>query len=749
MVIGSLIRKLFSGSAPIIILFVLLLTSLYMMSGATHNSALFGKLYSLMLGINLLAIGLLLVLIGKSLWQLVQQYRKRDTGTRLTARLVVMFIILSVTPVSVVYYFSLDFIKRGIDSWFDVRVENALNDALELSQASLGMRMRELLRETQSLGQKLSETPNNLMALKLNEIHRSTEASELTLFSRNGRIIASSSMESTHLLPERLDDTSLHMLRQGNDDIGLVPIKDSGLHFRAAVTLPGPDAVTESRFLQALFPVSDRINTLADSVQTAFSQYREVAYLRTPLKYSFILTLSLVLLLSILVAIWAAFYAARRMVQPIYDLVEGTRAVAAGNYDKRLPLPGKDELGFLVRSFNEMTHKIAIAQQQAQKSQHQLEAQHAYLEAVLANLSSGVLTLDHDHHLRTHNLAASEILNVDLARYHDARLDTLADAEPASRQLIDAICQYLDAGELEWQEQVTLFGPNGRKVLMCRGTPLPDSGDRDSGNIIVFDDITALIQAQRNAAWGEVARRLAHEIKNPLTPIQLAAERLRHKYLKKMEQKDAEVLDRSTHTIVQQVESLKEMVKAFSDYARMPELQLETLDLNHIIDEVLDLYRTSNHQIRFRLELDPSMPQIEADAGRLRQVLHNLFKNALEAMGYASDSRVQVSTRCAHEQSCRYVELKIEDNGPGIPADVFDQLFDPYVTTKPRGSGLGLAIVKKIIEEHGGMLWAENNPDGGATIIIRLPVISTGGEIGDIMDTDSESTYNSNDDAAA
>lgn len=749
MVIGSLIRKLFSGSAPIIILFVLLLTSLYLMSGATHNSALFGKLYSLMLGINLLAIGLLLVLIGKSLWQLVQQYRKRDTGTRLTARLVVMFIILSVTPVSVVYYFSLDFIKRGIDSWFDVRVENALNDALELSQASLGMRMRELLRETRSLGQNLSDTPNNLMALKLNEIHRSTEASELTLFSRNGRIIASSSMESTHLLPERLDDTSLHMLRQGNDDVGLVPIKDSGLHFRAAVTLPGPDAVTEPRFLQALFPVSDRINTLADSVQTAFSQYREVAYLRTPLKYSFILTLSLVLLLSILVAIWAAFYAARRMVQPIYDLVEGTRAVAAGNYDKRLPLPGKDELGFLVRSFNEMTHKIAIAQQQAQQSQRQLETQHAYLEAVLANLSSGVLTLDHDHRLRTHNLAASEILNVDLDRYHDARLDTLAEAEPATHQLIDAICQYLDAGEQEWQEQVTLFGPNGRKVLMCRGTPLPDSGDRDSGNIIVFDDITALIQAQRNAAWGEVARRLAHEIKNPLTPIQLAAERLRHKYLKKMEQKDAEVLDRSTHTIVQQVESLKEMVKAFSDYARMPELQLETLDLNHIIDEVLDLYRTSNHQIRFRLELDPSMPRIEADAGRVRQVLHNLFKNALEAMEYASGSRIQVSTRCAHEHSCRYVELKIEDNGPGIPADVFDQLFDPYVTTKPRGSGLGLAIVKKIIEEHGGMLWAENNPDGGATIIIRLPVVSSGAEIGDTMDSDCESTYNSKDDAAA
>jgi nitrogen fixation/metabolism regulation signal transduction histidine kinase len=749
MVIGSIIRKLFSGSTPIITLFVLLLTSLYLMSGATHNSALFGQLYSVMLGINILAIGLLFVLIGKSLWQLVQQYRKQATGTRLTARLVVMFVILSVTPVSVVYYFSLDFIKRGIDSWFDVRVENALNDALELSQASLGVRMRELLRDTRELTQQLTDTPNNLAALKLNEMHQGSDASELTLFSLNGRILASSSLESTQLLPERLDDTSLHLLRQGNDDVGLVPIKDSGLHIRVAVIVPGPDAVTEPRILQALYPVAERINTLADSVQSAFGKYREVAYLRTPLKYSFILTLSLVLLLSILVAIWAAFYAARRMVQPIFDLVEGTRAVAAGNYDKRLPLPGKDELGFLVRSFNDMTHKIAIAQQQASNSQQQLETQHAYLEAVLANLSSGVLTLDYDHHLKTYNMAASQILSLDLSEYQGTSLVEMAQSHPAAQNLIDAIYQHLEEGQSEWQEEVTLFGPGGRKVLMCRGTPLPHSGDQEGGSIIVFDDITALIQAQRNAAWGEVARRLAHEIKNPLTPIQLAAERLRHKYLKKMAQKDAEVLDRSTHTIVQQVESLKEMVKAFSDYARMPELQLETVDLNNIINEVLDLYQASNNQVRFKLELDPSMPQIEADAGRLRQVLHNLLKNSLEAMDYAKGAEIEVITRCAQEQSCRYVELKVHDTGPGIPENLFGQLFDPYVTTKPKGSGLGLAIVKKIVEEHGGMLWAENDGTGGATIIIRLPVISSGSELSDTMLPDSELQYQSDDDAAA
>ena len=746
MVLSTLIKRLFSGSTPIIMLFVLLLASLYLMSGATHNSALFGQLYSVLLGINILAIMLFIGMIGKSLWLLIQQYRKQTTGSRLTAKLVIMFVILSVTPVSVVYYFSLDFIKRGIDSWFDVRVEEALNDALELSQASLGVRMRELLKDTEQMSLQLGDTPNELVALKLNDIRLNSDASELTVFTLNGRIIASSSAETSSLVPERLDDTSLHLLRQGNSDIGLIPVQDKGLHIRVAVTVSGPDPVTEPRLLQALYPLTERINTLANSVQSSFGRYREVAYLRTPLKYSFILTLSLVLLLTILMAIWAAFFAARRMVSPISDLVDGTRAVAAGDYEKRLPLPGRDELGFLVRSFNDMTHKISLAQEQARHSQQQLETQHSYLEAVLANLSSGVLTLDKEHLLHTSNTAASQILGIDLQHYYGQSLDSIAGEHHAAQNLIDAIYQHLEDSQQEWQEEITLFGASGRKILMCRGTPLPDSGDKGSGSIIVFDDITTLMQAQRNAAWGEVARRLAHEIKNPLTPIQLSAERLRHKYLDKMSKKDAEVLDRSTHTIVQQVETLKEMVKTFSDYARMPEMQLAPINLNAIINEVLDLYRTSNATTRFLVHLDHSMPHIEADIGRLRQVLHNLIKNALEAMNYAEGAEIEITTRCAQEHACRFVELKIRDTGPGIPEDLFGQLFDPYVTTKPKGSGLGLAIVKKIVEEHGGMLWAENPPQGGACIYIRLPVISGSQEN---IPSGKMIEYKNNDDAAA
>ncbi len=717
------LKKFFSGSTPIVLLVLSLLASLYLLSEATHNSELFSKIFSLMLVINGLAIFLLIGLIIRNLAELIRQYRQRTIGSRLTARLVLLFVILSVTPVSVVYYFSLDFLQRGIDSWFDVRVDNALQDALELSQTSLGVRMRELLQETKKLALQLNDIPNDLAAIKLNDLRSLAGASEMTLFSLHGRIIASSNPEATNLLPLSLDNTTQLQVRQGKDEVGLIPLLDTGLHIRIAVLVAGPDAVTEHRILQALFAVPDRINTLANNVQAAFGNYREIAFLRTPLKYSFILSLSLVLLLSLLTSIWAAFFYARRLVAPITDLVEGTRAVAAGNYEKRLPLPSRDELGFLVKSFNEMTHRIAIATESARQSQQQVEEQNAYLEVVLAHLSSGVLTLDTEYTLHTSNTTASQILGIPLLEFNGRLLDTIASDHPHLQLLVDALYPHLKSGQHEWQDEVILFGPAGRQVLMCRGTQLPHTVTLPGGHVVVFDDITAVLQAQRNAAWGEVARRLAHEIKNPLTPIQLCAERLRHKYLHTMTGKDAEVLDRSTHTIVQQVETLKEMVKAFSDYARMPSVQMQSLVLNEIIQEVLDLYRNESIGFQLVVDLDPTNPLIEADPGRLRQLLHNLIKNAQEAVVQNGEGRITVISRCMQEETCRFVELRVEDNGPGFPDDVFSQLFEPYITTKPKGSGLGLAIVKKIVEEHGGVVWAENRLQGGAVIIIRLPVL--------------------------
>jgi len=737
--INNFFNRLFSGSFPIISLIVLLIASLYLMSGATHNSAQFSQQFSILLAINALATILLVGLIAKNLISLVKQYKTRQVGSRLTAKLVIMFVILSVTPVSVVYYFSLDFLQRGIDSWFDVKVEEALSDSLELSKTSLELRMKELVEDLQVQAKDLKETNDGLAALKLNELRLDSEASELTLFHYSGHIIASSTANTRQLIPHRLEDKTIYKARKGQADFGLISFtenKEHNIQIRIAVPVASPDPVAEGRVLQAVYPVTARMNTLANTVQNAFSEYNELSYLRKPLKYSFILTLSLVLMLSILSAIWAAFFYARHLVAPVTNLVQGTLAVAKGDYNTRIPLPGNDDLGNLVRSFNDMMHQLAMARESAEMSQQQLESSHSYLQGVLANLTSGVLTLDIHHNLITCNITASQIFGFDLTQYIDRELENLVDDYTFLYLFLDAIKPHLDNNDNQWNEEVTLFATEGRQVIMCRGTTLPDGGF-----VIVFDDITQSLQSQRNAAWGEVARRLAHEIKNPLTPIQLSAERLRHKYLKTMPAEDADLLDRSTNTIVQQVETLKQMVKAFSDYARMPAVELKTIDLNQLINDVLDLYQDTNTNVLIETQLDSTMPHIEADINRMRQLLINLVKNALEALEGQEDGKLILTTECAKKAACHYVEITIKDNGPGIPQEMFSTLFEPYITTKPKGSGLGLAIVKKIVEEHGGVLWAENNQttnmstndsissktttlNCGATIFIRLPVVS-------------------------
>jgi nitrogen fixation/metabolism regulation signal transduction histidine kinase len=724
MVLDTL-RRLTSGPKPVILLFLLLLSSLYMMSAATQNSELFGRLYSLVLGINFLALLLLLALIGRNLVSLIARYRRRAAGSRLTVRLVIMFVILAVAPISVLYYFSLQFLHRGIDSWFDLRVEQALEDALELGRTSLDSRLRELLRQSRLQVETLSQESDTTAPLLLHDMRERSEAVELTLLSFNGRVISSSSIDPSTVLPTLPNTAILQQLRRGLDYAALEPIRDRGLHMRIVMLVPNPDPLGEPRLLHALYAVPERLDSLAANVQAAFTQYKELAFLRQPLKYSFTLTLSLVLLLSLLTAVWAAFFSARRLVAPISDLAEGTRAVAAGDYDKRLPLPGRDELGFLVRSFNEMTRKIARARDEAQESQRQAEEQRAYLEAVLACLSSGVLTLDEEANLHTANSAAEQILGIPFGATPELSLSELVGRHPTLEPLVETITAHLHQGQGAWQAEVVLFGPNGRQVLICRGSALKGGEQAQGEHVIVFDDVTALIQAQRDAAWGEVARRLAHEIKNPLTPIQLSAERLRHKYLGNMPSEDAEVLDRSTHTIVQQVESMKEMVKAFSDYARPPKLQLEHLDLGHLLNEVLELYR-GDDRITIVLDTHHALPHIDADAGRLRQLLHNLVKNALEAGESGNPVHLQVGVHCAEKEACRFVEIRFVDDGPGFPETMLGQLFEPYVTNKPKGTGLGLAIVKKIVEEHGGILWAENAVHGGASITLRLPVQHSG-----------------------
>jgi nitrogen fixation/metabolism regulation signal transduction histidine kinase len=720
MVLDTL-KRLTSGPKPVILLFVLLLTSLYLMGAATQNSAVFGRLYSLLLGINILALLLLVALIARNLISLVSQYRRRDVGSRLTARLVIMFAILAVTPISVLYYFSLQFLHRGIDSWFDLRVEEALSDALELGRSALDSRLRELLRDSRQIGVELAQKPDSTIVLTIHAIRQATYATEMTLLSFDGRVMSSSSLDPSSVIPALPNQAILQQLRHGLEYAALEPVHERGLQYRIVTPIANPDPLGEPRLLHALYPIPERIDTLAASVQSAFTQYRELSFLRQPLKQSFTLTLSLVLLLSLLTAVWAAFFSARRLVAPIRDLADGTRAVADGDYDMRLPLPGRDELGFLVRSFNEMTRKLARARDSAQQSQSHAEEQHAYLEAVLACLSSGVLTLNQHGRLHTANSAAAAILGIDLAPLSGLSLQEAGTRHPMLEPLLETIAAHLKPEQGAWQAEVILFGANGRSVLICRGSALRTEVKLPGEHVIVFDDVTTLIQAQRDAAWGEVARRLAHEIKNPLTPIQLSAERLRHKYLKQMSGEDAEVMDRATHTIVQQVESMKEMVNAFSDYARPPRLQLTPVALGHLINEVLDLYQ-GDARLQISLTSSGQLPTIEADIGRLRQLLHNLIKNAIEANTSDQPAQVRLLVHCAEKENCRFVELRFEDNGPGISEEMLEQLFEPYITSKPKGTGLGLAVVKKIVEEHGGMIWVSNCDEGGAAITVRLPV---------------------------
>ncbi len=709
-----------------LILFGILLVSLSLMSDATHNSERFGQLYSWLLLVNALGLIVLVALIGTNLYWLTSQYRARAAGALLTARLVVTFVVLAVVPVSVVYYFSLQFLQRGIDSWFDVKIEQALEDALELSRGALDVRLNGLLRLTEKVASELGEMSPALVPMALYDLRVRSGAAELTVFGVDGRIIASSSIESTDIIPSQPSGEVMMALSQGRSYVALDPVGDAGLQVRAVVPILASKPGAEPYTLQALYEVPGRLSKLADNVQSQIARYKELTYLRTPLKYSYTLTLSLVLALSLLSAVWAAFYSARRLVAPIGVLADGTRAVADGDYSKRLPVTSEDELGFLVRSFNDMTRRLARARDQARRSQQEVESQRTYLETVLGSLSSGVLTIGSDGLLRTVNEAACQILGIDLSSRLGTGLDDVVEAHPFLEPLVRLLQDKQQAAIGEWQEQLELSDGGGKRILICRGTALPVDDDMQGGQVLVFDDVTDLIRAQRDAAWGEVARRLAHEIKNPLTPIQLSAERLRRKYLKRMDEADAEVLDRATHTIVQQVESLKEMVNAFSEYARAPQLEPRPLPLHDLLRDVLDLYRGG--AIRIRLHMAQPAPCVEADPGRLRQLLHNLVKNAQEALHDRADGELVVETRWAVEGGEHFIDLCFEDNGGGFPPDIMDHLFEPYVTTKARGTGLGLAIVKKIVEEHHGQIQAFNTDDGHARIEIRFH-----GEPADIM----------------
>ncbi len=717
-------RRGLLSTVPVVGLFVLLLISLYFMSNATQDPESFGQWY---IGLLLFNVGLLVVLfilIFLRLVSLIKNLLTRAEGSRLTWRLVLMFSVIALVPVLLVYSFSTRFISTGIDNWFDVKIESSLENALELARLSLEQRKEAYLRDVTDAAKQMATLSDLRAPVVLDSYRQRLGADELTLLGQNNRIIASSSADTGQVVPRLPTGEMLLVLESGRNYVGIEPAADGGLHIRIAARVPQMHPGEERRVLLALYSLSDRVSRLASQVEAAYDDYRGLVFLRGPLKQSFSVTLLLVLLLTSLFALWAAFYMAQRMLSPIIELAGATQAVAEGNYEQKLPVMQHDELGFLVQSFNAMTSGIKHAREDADLNQRIAEHQRSYLETVLAHLSSGVLTLDENLVLRTANGVASQVFETrePLSKHMGKHVADIARIEPLFQAFYDQIFKHLIDGTEEWREEVPLFGDHGRKVLLTRGVCLPADDGNERGWVVVFDDVTELIRAQRDAAWGEAARRLAHEIKNPLTPIQLSAERIEYKLTPLLPPPEADMVSRATKTIVQQVESMRDMVNEFRDYASPPQINLEEVDLNEVIKGVIDLYHSLPNGIEVSFSLQDDLPHVRADLGKIRQVLHNLIKNAVEAIG-DNAGLVEVRTRAIEVAQGRYVELSISDTGPGIAQDLLGSLFEPYVTDKPKGTGLGLAIVQKIIEEHDGTITVSNLPEAGARFVIRLPEI--------------------------
>ena len=692
--------------------------ALFLLATASGNSTVFADQYTLLLVLNGAVV---LMMTGLVVYQLLTLRRKLKSGVfgaKLTLRLVMLFALMAVLPGALIYGVSVQFLARSIDSWFEVRVDKALEGGINLGRGALDGLLRDLTTQADAMAIELSARPAAEVPAALNLVRSIVGAQEAMLFGNRGKPLARSGGEPPGLLPELPGPAAQQELRLHGAYSAIEAIPDKGLYLRVLVPVPsGGDA---PRVLQLLQLVPAPLARDAEAVQTGYREYQELMLSRRGLKRLYGVTLTLTLLLSLLSAAGLAFVLSDRLSAPLGVLVEGTRAVASGDFSQRAAVDSRDELGALTQSFNAMTLQLAEARAQAERHQAALAQAKAYLESVLANLSAGVLAFDEELNLRAANRSAGDLLGVSIAPLIGVAVARWsgpgAGLAELGRQIAAA---FQRAGGAEWEQQVERPLHGRTQLLLLRGTRLPQGSA--AGSVVVFDDITHLAEAQRAAAWAEVARRLAHEIRNPLTPIQLSAERLQMKLAGKLAESDAEVLTRSTQTIVNQVAALKNMVDAFSQYARTPEPTIRELDLNALTREVLTLYEPSLGGA-VRLELAAGLPPLFGDAAQLRQVIHNLLQNTQDALAGTREPRVVVASDTAGEM----VRLTVTDNGCGFPETVIRRAFEPYVTTKPKGTGLGLAVVKKIVEEHGGTATIANVPPRGACVTILLPMAAQG-----------------------
>lgn len=706
--------------APVWVRYVLILSgglaavALFLLATATANTTLFGEHYPQLLMLNGAVAVVLLVLVAYQLYNLRRRVKAGVFGSKLTVRLVAMLSLMALLPGALIYGVSVQFLGRSIESWFEVRIDKALEGGLNLGRNALDNMLQDLAGKSEAMALSLSVRPPSEHVGALNALREKAGAQEATLFTERGRVVAHSGNEKVGILPDPPGAEAMRKVRAQQTYAAIESIPDRGLYLRVLSPVSVASLLEEGRVLQLLQQVPPQLAQDADTVQTGYREYQELQLARRGLKRLYGVTLTLTLLLALLSALAASFLLSEKLSAPLNFLVEGTRAVAQGDFRQRAAVSSRDELGQLTESFNSMTLQLADARAQAERNQAEVVASKAYLEGLLANLSAGVLAFDERLRLRSANPSASAILGLPC----DQLVGRAVRDWPEDQAGLATLAQCIEDSFREmrsgtWEEQIERETASGTQMLLLRGTRMPAHAER--GYVVVFDEVTHLLQAQRDAAWAEVARRLAHEIKNPLTPIQLSAERMQLKLSPKLAGPDAEMLARSTQTIVNQVDALKRMVDAFSQYARTPDPSMRELSINDLVGEVLTLYESLGS--RMRLSLAPDVPPVIGDAAQLRQVIHNLLQNAQDALAETADPSIVVATDTGDGRVC----LSVTDNGTGFPETMMKRAFEPYVTTKARGSGLGLMIVKKIVEEHGGTVAIANVVPHGARVTISLP----------------------------
>ena len=731
---------------------------LFLLASASDNSGFFDRYYSWLLGLNAAVAVSLLILVLVLLARLYARYKSGKFGSRLMTRLMLWFAAIGILPGLVIFMVSVQFVSHSIESWFNVRIETALESGLNLGHAALDEALVELTATGRQASPKLAPVDPPATAGPLTELlHEGDGVQSAMLLDAGGKLLDSARTTDAASAEEDLPTADMiaeaaasgiyarpegGIERNLQDDANMPTLNalDAATSLRLRVILPLPRAGgSDTRYLQLLQSVPANLATNAEVIRAAYSEYQERHVARVGLRKMYIETLTLTLLLAIFGAIGSAFLIAGNLAQPLLVLAEGTRAVAEGDLSPRPIVATSDELGTLTQSFNAMTRQLFEARSAVERNRSALQSAKAHLESVLANMSAGVIVLDAEFHIVSSNEAGDRILQQDLAAAVSRPLTSVEGLEVFALAVMRA-CSAQSAqsaaggssSRTHWQQQIEIprrFGSTDDHdiTLLARGSRLPVGAG--SGFIVVFDDISDVISAQRSVAWGEVARRLAHEIKNPLTPIQLSAERLQMKLEGRLAPEDAALLERGTSTIVSQVDAMKRMVDDFRDYAKAPPAVLEPLDLNALITEILQLYLSGDESDIIHVALAPNLPEVMGDATQLRQVVHNLLQNAQDAMierGERDNPRIDVRTEAIHYQNPdgafgTAVRFSVTDNGPGFAPRILSRAFEPYVTSKARGTGLGLPMVKKIIDEHGGKIDIGNLPGGsGAAVSILL-----------------------------